>query len=51
MDRASRCIWHLDCDQKTSALFEAAINTLVKVMAKTTDLTLITDGERRYGNL
>ena len=37
--------------KKTSALFEAAINTLVKVVAQTADLTLMTDGERRYGNL
>jgi len=51
MDRTSRCIWHLDCSQKNNALFATASNTLVKVMTKTAALTLMTAGERRYGNL
>jgi len=36
---------------KNRTLFEAAINMLVKVIAKTAGLTLMTAGERRYGNL
>lgn len=51
MDRASRFIWQLDCGQKNTNLFEVAIATLAKVIAQTADLTLVTDGERRYGNL
>ena len=51
MHRASRFIWQLDCGQKNTALFEAAIGVLFKVIAQTADLTLMTDGERRYGNL
>ena len=51
MARASRFIWNLNCGQKTIALFEAAIAVLAKVITQTADLTLITDGECRYGNL
>lgn len=51
MDRASRFIWELSCDRKTATLFEQAIATLSQVIAQTDDLTLLTDGERRYGNL
>lgn len=51
MDRASRFIWEMSCDEKTASLFEQAISTLIQVIRQTDELTLITDGERRYGNL
>ena len=50
MDRASRFLWELSCGQKTQTLFEKAIHTLGQVIDQTDDLSLLTDGERRYGN-
>lgn len=50
MDRASRFLWELRCGEKTQNLFEKAISTLGQVIAQTEDLSLLTDGERRYGN-
>jgi len=51
MERASRFIWEMKCGQRTRSLFQAAIETLRQVIAHTQDLTLVSDGERRYGNL
>lgn len=51
MDRASRFIWHLECGKKEERLFKKAICILFKIIKKTDDLTLLTDGERRYGNV
>lgn len=51
MDRASRFIWDMKCGQRTRSLFQAAMETLQQVIEQTQDLTLVTDGERRYGNL
>ena len=51
MDRASRFIWTLDCGKKDQKLFEKAIHTLEQIVQESADLTLLTDGERRYGNL
>ncbi len=51
MDRASRFIWALDCGKKDRRLFKKAIKTLNKIVRHTNDLSLFTDGERRYGNL
>ncbi len=51
MDRASRFIWTLECGKKDERLFKNAIRILLKVIRKTDDLTLLTDGERRYGNI
>ena len=51
MDRASRFIWELTCDKKGEALFLKAMEQLVEVIKKTDDLTLLTDGERRYSAL
>jgi transposase-like protein len=50
MDRASRFIWELSCGEKDKTLFMDAIKTLVSVIEHTDNLTLITDGERRYSN-
>jgi transposase-like protein len=51
MDRASRFIWALDCGKKDRRLFQKAIKTLEKSARQTHDLSIFTDGERRYGNL
>lgn len=51
MDRASRFIWELTCDQKHEALFLQAIEQLVEIIDQTQDITLMTDGERRYSSL
>ena len=51
MDRASRFIWALDCGKKDRRLFQKAIKTLDKIARQAHDLSIFTDGERRYGNL
>jgi len=51
MDRANRFIWVSACGTKDRTLFLQAIETLVQVIEQTKDLTLLTDGERRYGNI
>ena len=51
MERASRFIWELSCGEKDTALFNKAIETLSLVIEQTDDLSLVTDGERRYGNI
>jgi hypothetical protein len=51
MDRASRFIWASECGKKDERLFRTAMRILLNVIRKTDDLTLLTDGERRYGNI
>lgn len=51
MDRASRFIWDLQCGERDADLFEQAIATLAQVIDQTEEVSLFTDGERRYGNL
>lgn len=51
MDRASRFLWELRCGRKDRKLFKKALGTLEKLINQTQDLSLITDGERRYGNV
>lgn len=51
MDRASRFIWDLNCGKKDQNLFKESIKTIAKVINQTQDFSLITDGERRYGNM
>ena len=51
MDRASRFIWELSCGKKNKALFKIAIKRLADLIEQTEDLTLVTDGERRYGKV
>jgi len=51
MDRASRFIWELSCGEHDQTLFMDAMQILSQVIEQTQDLTLITDGERRYSNL
>ncbi len=40
----------LECGKKDRNLFESAMRTLCDIIEKTGDVTLMTDGERRYGN-
>lgn len=51
MERASRFIWTLECGKKDKNLFLLAIRRLEVIIQQTGDLTLITDGERRYSLL
>lgn len=51
MERATRFLWHMECGKPTKRLFKRAISVLEKVVNQSQSLTLITDGERRYGNL
>lgn len=51
MERASRFIWALECGKKDRTLFLKAMKILKKIIRRTGDLTLLTDGERRYGNI
>ena len=51
MERSSRFLWELNCGRKNKQLFHAALNVLAKVIERTESLSLLTDGERRYGNL
>lgn len=50
MERASRFLWTLRCGERDQELFTLAIHDICQVIAQTQDLTLLTDGERRYGN-
>lgn len=51
MERASRFIWALQCGDKDRELFSFAIHVFIDIIVRTCDVTLVTDGERRYGNL
>ena len=51
MERASRFIWALECGKKDKYLFIHALKLLKYVIERTKDLTLVTDGERRYGSI
>lgn len=49
MERASRFIWALECGKKDRELFLSAIQRLREIIHRTGEVTLVTDGERRYG--
>lgn len=51
MDRASRFLWELQCGKKDRKLFRKALRTINELITRTGDITLLTDGERRYGNV
>ena len=51
MERGSRFLWELSCGRKDRQLFEQALTCLAKVVKQTGSISLLTDGERRYGNL
>ena len=48
MERASRFIIDLRCGKKNESLFMDTIKVLAKVVERANDVTLLTDGERRY---
>src|SRR4029450_5789045 len=51
MDRATRFLWDMHCGRKDRKMFQKAMGLLCQVIQQTGDLTLLTDGERRYGSL
>ena len=51
MDMASRFLWELQCGKKDRKLFRKALRILNKLIIKTKDISLLTDGEQRYGNI
>jgi transposase-like protein len=51
MERSSRFLWELNCGNKDEQLFTVALELLCEVIEQSQDLTLLTDGERRYGKL
>src|SRR5215813_9181269 len=51
MDRATRFLWDMHCGRKERKMFQKAMGLLCQVIEQTGALTLLTDGERRYGNL
>jgi transposase-like protein len=51
MNRASRFIWAVTCGKKDKDLFLSAIQTVSEIIRRTGDVTLVTDGERRYSRL
>lgn len=51
MERASRFLWELKCGERECSLFQAAMETLSRVIEQSQELSLVTDGERRYGNI
>ena len=51
MERASRFIWDIKCGQRDNHLFQSAMDSLRQVIDQSQELSLVTDGERRYGNL
>jgi hypothetical protein len=51
MDQGSRLIWEIQCGRREEQLFKNVIEHLFRIIEQTNDLTLVTDGERRYENL
>jgi transposase-like protein len=51
MEWASRFIWALGWRKKDRTLFSWAIQILRNIIERTGEVTLVTDDERRYGNL
>src|SRR4030095_11497161 len=51
MERATRFLWDMHCGRKERKMFKKAMGLLCEVIQQTGDLTLLTDGEKRYGSL
>ncbi len=51
MDRATRLIWAAECGKKDRNLFLSAIQSLRDAIGCTDNVTRMTDGARRYGNI
>lgn len=51
LDRGSRFIWELSCGEKEESLFLEAIERFSELIEQTGEISLLTDGERRYSKL
>lgn len=51
IERASKFIWEFECGLKDKNLFTRVIERLVRLVENTESFTMVTDGERRYGNI
>ena len=51
MEWGSQFLWEMSFGRKDQRLFEQALELSVEVIGKTRDLTVLTDGGRRYGNI
>jgi transposase-like protein len=51
MERASRFIVEQHCGKKDSEFFITVMNTVAGYIEQSNDLTFLSDGERRYGNM
>src|SRR5262249_57560324 len=51
MDRATRFLWDMHCGRKERQMLKKAMGLLCEVIQPTGDLTVLTDGEKRYGSL
>lgn len=51
MERASRFIVDQRCGKKDAALFKSVMKTVCRYADHTDDLSFLSDGERRYGNM
>jgi hypothetical protein len=51
MDQATRFLWDMHCGRKERQLCKKAMGLWCQVIQQPGDLTLLTDGERRYGSL
>jgi phage FluMu protein Com len=51
MERASRFIVDQRCGKKDTALFKSVMKTVCQYVDHTDDLSFLSDGERRYGNM
>ncbi|MDH4316961.1 MAG: hypothetical protein OEV64_01100 [Desulfobulbaceae bacterium] len=51
MERNSRFIVEQQCGPKKADLFESVMLTVCEYISQTKDITFLSDGERRYGNI
>jgi len=51
MERASRFIVEQRCGEKDAELFRSVMSTVATYIEQSEDVTFLSDGERRYGNL
>jgi hypothetical protein len=51
MERASRFIVEQRCGEKDEEMFRSVMNTVAGYIEQSEDVTFLSDGERRYGNM
>jgi len=51
MERASRFIIEQQCGRKDAEMFRSVMNTVAEYIEQSEDVTFLSDGERRYGNM